>query len=66
MLERFLLSYYFKLAKVPVFAWDIVKPVKLGDKSLQCPWPIFGCGGGRVVSVLVFYSDNPSSNPADY
>ena len=24
-----------------------------------------GSGGGRVVSVLVFYSDNPSSNPAE-
>ena len=24
-------------------------------------WP----GGGQVVSVLAFYSDNPSSNPAD-
>ena len=41
MLERFLLSYYFKLAKVPFFAWDIVKPVKLGDKSFQCPWALF-------------------------
>ena len=24
-----------------------------------------GRSGGQVVSVLVFYSDNPSSNPAD-
>ena len=24
-----------------------------------------GCGGGQVVSVLAFYSDNPSSNPAE-
>ena len=24
-----------------------------------------GRGGGQVVSVLAFYSDNPSSNPAD-
>ena len=24
-----------------------------------------GCGGGKVVSVLAFYSDNPSSNPAE-
>ena len=23
-----------------------------------------GCGGGQVVSVLAFYSDDPSSNPA--
>ena len=26
---------------------------------------ILGCGGGQVVSVLAFYSDNPSSNPAE-
>ena len=25
-----------------------------------------GRGGGLVVSVLAFYSDNPSSNPAGY
>ena len=25
-----------------------------------------GHGGGLVVSVLAFYSDNPSSNPAGY
>ena len=24
-----------------------------------------GRGGGQVVSVLAFYSDDPSSNPAD-
>ena len=24
-----------------------------------------GCGGGQLVSVLAFYSDNPSSNPAN-
>ena len=24
-----------------------------------------GRGGGQVVSVLAFYSDNPSSNPAE-
>ena len=24
-----------------------------------------GCGGGQVVSVLAFYSDDPSSNPAE-
>ena len=24
-----------------------------------------GCGGGQVVSMLAFYSDDPSSNPAD-
>ena len=24
-----------------------------------------GCGGGQVVSVLAFYSNNPSSNPAE-
>ena len=26
--------------------------------------PCLGRGGGKVVSVLAFYSDNPSSNPA--
>ena len=25
-----------------------------------------GCGGGQVVSILAFYSDDPSSNPAGY
>ena len=25
----------------------------------------WGRGGGQVVSMLSFYSDNPSSNPAD-
>ena len=25
-----------------------------------------GCGGGLVVSVPAFYSNDPSSNPADY
>ena len=25
-----------------------------------------GLGGGLVVSVLTFYSNDPSSNPADY
>ena len=24
-----------------------------------------GCGGGLVVRLLAFYSENPSSNPAD-
>ena len=24
-----------------------------------------GCGGGQVVSELAFYSDDPSSNPAE-
>ena len=24
-----------------------------------------GCGGGQVVSVLAFFSDDPSSNPAE-
>ena len=24
-----------------------------------------GCGGGQVVSVLAFYSDDPSLNPAE-
>ena len=27
--------------------------------------PTLGRGGGQVVSVLAFYSDDPSSNPAD-
>ena len=26
---------------------------------------LLGRGGGQVVSVLAFYSDNPSSNPAE-
>ena len=28
-------------------------------------FPTMGCGGGQVVSVLAFYSDDPSSNPAE-
>ena len=28
-------------------------------------WSSLGRGGGQVVSVLVFHSDDPSSNPAD-
>ena len=27
--------------------------------------PILVCGSGQMVSVLAFYSDDPSSNPAD-
>ena len=26
---------------------------------------VLGRGGGQLVSVLAFYSDNPSSNPSD-
>ena len=26
---------------------------------------LVGCGGGQVVNMLTFYSDNPSSNPAE-
>ena len=34
--------------------------------GLQCLRHILGRGGrGQVVSVLAFYSDDPSSNPAD-
>ena len=25
-----------------------------------------GCGGGQMVSVLVFYSNDPSSDPAEF
>ena len=32
------------------------------DLSKSC---FLGRGGGQVVSVLNFYSDDPSSNPAD-
>ena len=36
---------------------------KLVDKK---KYKVKGRGGGLVVSVLTFYSDDPSSNPADY
>ena len=29
-------------------------------------WKVLGRGGGLVVSVPAFYSDDPSSNPAGY
>ena len=41
-------------------------------KKIAKPWQSLalnilfpGRGGGQVVSVLAFYSDNPSLNPAD-
>ena len=40
---------------------NILEPKDQG-KDLQYQ----GRGGGLVVSVLAFYSDNPSSNPASY
>ena len=50
---------------------------QLAEQSLQIPefgdsnrvigkqYYIDGRGGGQVVSVLAFYSDDPSSNPAE-
>ena len=35
-----------------------------GAKNKKDPW--VGSGGGQVVSILAFYSNNPSSIPADY
>ena len=32
---------------------------------MQCSFLIGGRGGGQVVSILAFYSDDPSSNPAE-
>ena len=32
---------------------------------IQKLFQIMGCGGGLVVSVLAFYSDDPSSIPAE-
>ena len=42
--------------------------ISYGKMSLKYPLRlrVFGRGGGgKVVSVLAFYSDNPSSNPAE-
>ena len=36
-----------------------------GGGQVGCGGGQVGCGGGQVVSVLAFYSDNPSSNPAE-
>ena len=36
--------------------WKIKKIIEFREK---------GMGGGQVVSILTFYSDNPSLNPAD-
>ena len=33
-------------------------------KEFNKPY-LWGCGGGQVVSVLAFYSDDLSSNPAE-
>ena len=33
--------------------------------SVQDNYLVLGRGGGQMVSVLAFYSDDPSSNPAD-
>ena len=33
----------------------------IGDNNL-----LSGRGGGQMVSVLAFYSDDPSSNPAEF
>ena len=38
--------------------WRHVLFIKVSSRSK-------GCGGGQVVSVLAFYSDDPSSNPAE-
>ena len=37
------------------------------SSRLGCPHNVkqMGRGGGQVVSLLAFYSDDPSSNPAD-
>ena len=32
---------------------------------IKCKESFLGCGGGLVISVLAFYSDNPSSIPAE-
>ena len=37
---------------------------KLGESEKIATKQSKGCGGGQVVSVLAFYSDDPSSNPA--
>ena len=41
------------------------------QQKLDPPWRdrkkyfFLDCGGGQVVSLLIFYSNNPSSNPAE-
>ena len=38
----------------------------LGDSIAKLSKVLARGGGGLVVNVLAFYSDNPSSNPGDY
>ena len=48
--------------KKPVkFGLDILTKLHFLDKKLL----MLGRGGGQVVSLLAFYSDDPSSNPAE-
>ena len=39
---------------------------RLGDNIAKLSTVQARGGGGLVVNVLAFYSDNPSSNPGDY
>ena len=44
------------LTKEATELWNLI--------NLDLNYTLSGHGGGQVVSVLAFYSDNPSSNPA--
>ena len=51
---------------VPVLPYNV--PIVFKMKSKRLPYVnhlSMGRGGGQVVSVLAFYSDDPSSNPAE-
>ena len=47
-----------------VFSWDC-DCKQISKESLEQTFVEWGRGGGQVVSMLAYYSDVPSSNPAD-
>ena len=44
---------------------DQFRPLFSLFSSFQKIDKLWGCGGGQVVSVLAFYSNDPSLNPAE-
>lgn len=58
---------------VEVHSWYLYRQRKfsLDTAKVGSPWRdrkkyfFLDCGGGQVVSLLIFYSNNPSSNPAE-
>ena len=50
--------------KLAITAQGYVVNPNCNDRELMCSTR-YGRGGGQVVSMLAFYSDDPSSNPAE-